>query len=84
MIYYKNYDQIVKKITDGYEFGNVYDYRTNTEIKATISSFDDVSYNFHILYEVEFYVHFLWTVKENEPKEICSDDKKYFKKERRN
>ena len=30
MIYYKNYDQIVKKITDGYEFGNVYDYRTNT------------------------------------------------------
>ena len=53
MIYYKNYDQIVKKITDGYEFGNVYDYRTNTEIKATISSFDDVSYNFHILYEVE-------------------------------
>ena len=36
MIYYKNYDQIVKKITDGYEFGNVYDYRTNTEIKAQI------------------------------------------------
>ena len=53
MIYYKNFDQIVNKITYGYDFGNVFDYRTNTEIKATISSFDDVSYNFHILYELE-------------------------------
>ena len=43
MIYYKNYDQIVKKITDGYEFGNVYDYRTNTEIKNPVySEYGDV------------------------------------------
>lgn len=54
MIYYKNYDEIVKKITGGYEFGNVYDYENdNLDIEASLSSFDDSSYNFHILYELE-------------------------------
>ncbi|MFA4032947.1 hypothetical protein ACEG19_03490 [Blautia stercoris] len=55
MIYYKNYDEKVKKITGGYELGNVYDYKdykTSTEIEASISSFDDSSHNFHILYEL--------------------------------
>ena len=54
MIYYKNYNEIIKKKTDGYKIGKVCKYEIpEKKIEANISSFDDSTFNFHILYEME-------------------------------
>lgn len=56
MIYFQNSEKIIGQITGGYGYGNVYDYQKlhvlNSTIETDISSFDNVSYNFHILYDV--------------------------------
>ena len=56
MIYFQNGEKIIGQITGGYGYGSVYDYQTpkvlNSTIETNMSSFDNVSYNFHILYDV--------------------------------